>query len=126
MLLKSGMRFSDGGLIHGGPLMSADSLLEKIRNVSHALRAISRLFGEHAKYQFLQGGRNILTQAAERGGRFVEVLMNERADRSVIERQCVCEHLKKHDAERVNVGSAVYIFTEFELLRTCVLRRPHC
>jgi hypothetical protein len=105
--------------------MSADSLIEKIRNVSHALRAISRLFGEHAKDQFLQGERNILTQAAERWWGFVQVFMNERADRSVIKRQRVREHLIKNDAERVNVGSAVYIFSEFELLRTGVLRRSH-
>jgi hypothetical protein len=53
------------------------------------------------------------------------VLVNKRADRSVIERQRVREHLKKHHTERVNVGSAIYIFAEPELLRTGILRRSH-
>ena len=53
------------------------------------------------------------------------MLINERADRGLIEWQRVREHLKKHHAERVNVGSAIYIFAKPELLRTGVLRRSH-
>ena len=53
------------------------------------------------------------------------MLINKRADRGVVEWERVREHLKKHHAERVNVGSAIYIFAEPELLRTGILRRSH-
>ena len=52
---------------------------------------LGRLFGEHAADQFLHGGRNIRAQAAQRRRRLVQVLMNDRADRSVVEGQRVRE-----------------------------------
>ena len=98
-MLKPGVRLRNCGLVHDdGYTISAESLIEKIRNVSNALRAVSRLFSEHAADQFLHCGRNVRTKAAERRRRLVQVLMNERADRGVVERQRVGEHLEKHDA----------------------------
>jgi len=100
-------------------------MIEKVRELSYALWSIGRLFGEHASDQFIQSRRNIRAQAAERWRRLVQVLVNKRAGRSVIERQRVREHLKHHDAERVYVSSAIYDFAEPELLRAGELWSAH-
>src|SRR5262245_49607466 len=111
------MRFRNRRLAFNGSTLRAERLVVKVWNLPNALRAISRLFGEHATDQIVQRWRNIRPQTAQRRRRLVQLPVNDSCDRSVIEWQRVREHLKKHDAERVNVGPAVYIFAEPELFR---------